>query len=142
MTVLPDVERARALAESAMVDTCIVYRDQQGSADDTLNEVTGALTQPVGDQTTVYEGPCLLRTRDVQPSSDAEGGAQVGRRLQAARVPVTAPKMVAGDILEVLTSSHDPLLAGRRYLVVDITVNTFAVTRKLTLEDHPGQVVR
>ncbi len=142
MTLLPDVTGARKIAEAAMVDTCIVYRDAAGSADDTLDVLTGSLTQPIDDQTTVYQGPCLLRTENVQARRDDEGGATLGRRLHAARVPVSAPAMILGDILEVLASAHDPLLVGRRARVLDAGVNTFAITRKLTLEDQAGQVVR
>lgn len=142
MTLLPDVVAARVVAEAAMVDTCIVYRDAAGSADDVLNTTTGALAQPVGDQTTVYEGPCLLRTENIQARRDEEGGAYLARKLQGARLPVSAPVVVYGDILEVLTAAHDPQLVGRRGRVLDVEVNTFAVTRKLTLEDQTGAVVR
>lgn len=142
MTLLPNVTAARTVAEAAMVDTCIVYRDAAGSADDVLNTTTGELAQPVSDVATVYTGPCLLRTENIQARRDEEGGAYTARKLQAARVPVGAPAMLFGDILEVLTAAHDPQLVGRRARVLDAEVNTFAVTRKLSLEDQSGAVVR
>ncbi len=142
MVLLPDVAAGRAIAEAAMVDTCVVYRDAGGSADDTFNAATGALTPPVGDQTIVYEGPCMLRTEQVQARHAGEGGATVSRKLQSARVPVDAAAMVYGDILEVLTAENDPQLVGRRARVIDSDVHTFAITRRLQLEDHSGAVVR
>ncbi len=142
MVLLPDVAAGRAIAEAAMVDTCVVYRDAGGSADDTFNSTTGALTPPVGDQTIVYEGPCMLRTENVQARSTGEGGATVSRKLQGARLPVSAAPVIFGDILEVLTAENDPQLVGRRARVIDSEVNTFAITRKVQLEDHSGAVVR
>lgn len=142
MVLLPDVQGARAVAEAAMVDTCIVYRDPQGSADDTFDAATGLLTQAGGDQSTVYTGPCMLRTANIQGRRDDEGGATLARKLQSARVPVSAPVMLFGDILVVLTSTNDPQLVGRRARVLDVVVNTFAVTRRLQLEDQSGAIVR
>lgn len=143
MALLPNVAAARALAESAMVDTCTITRDAQGSADDTLNDVTGELSQPTGDATTVYSGPCLLRTTAaLRARSEDEGGAVLQRRIQAARLPVSAAEVKLGDVLTVTAAAHDPQLVGRPYRVLDSEVNTFAVTRKVELEDLDGSVVR
>lgn len=142
MPLLPNVGAARTIAEAAMVDTCIVYRDTEASADDTLDVTTGELTQPAGDTSTIYTGPCLLRTEHIQQRSDEEGGSYVARKLQAARVPVSAPPMVFGDLLVVTSAANDPQLVGRRGRVLDVEVNTFAVTRKVQLEDQSGAVVR
>ena len=142
MVLLPNVAAGRAIAEAAMVDTCVIYRDTAGSADDTFNATTGALTPPVNDQTIVYEGQCMLRTEHVQARQGGEGGATVSRKLQGARLPVDAAPVIFGDILEVLTAENDPQLVGRRARVIDSEVNTFAVTRKVQLEDHSGAVVR
>lgn len=141
MTVLPDVQAARKVAEAAMVDVCVVYRDSEGSADDTLNVTTGSLAPPAGDQDEVYRGCCLLRTENIQARSEGEGGAILARKLQGARVPVTAD-VAPGDVLVVLAARHDPQLVDRRGVVIDAEVRTFAVTRKLTLEDQVGAVVR
>jgi hypothetical protein len=142
MVLLPDIAAGRAIAEAAMVDTCVVYRDPEGSADDTFNATTGALTPPVGDQTTVYTGPCLLRTENIQARSGDEGGATVSRKLQGARVPVSAPPFLFGDLLVVTAAANDPQLVDRRARVLDVDVNSFAVTRKVSLEDQSGAVVR
>ena len=141
MTLLPDVEAARKVAEAAMVDVCVVYRDSEGSADDVLDDATGSLIPPASDQDEVYRGCCLLRTQNIQDRHEDEGGAILARKLQGARVPVSAA-IAPGDVLLVLAARHDPQLVGRRAVVIDAEVRTFAVTRKLTLEDQVGAVIR
>lgn len=141
MALLPNVAAARTVAESAMVDTCQVFRDPEGTGDDTLDEDTGILTPAPTDDDPIYDGPCMLTTA-VRESTDGEGGALVYRRLKSARLPVSAPQLLYGDVLVVTVAANDPQLVGRRARVLDSEVNTFAVTRKLLLEDLAGSVVR
>jgi len=139
--MLPDITAARRVAEGAMVDTCQVFRDPEGSGDDVLDPDTGLLAPAAGEGDPIYDGPCLITTV-AGVSTGEEGEAQVYRRLRGARLPVSAVELRYGDVLVVTHSVNDPGLIGRRARVLDSEAATFAVTRRLSLEDLSGAVVR
>lgn len=131
--VFPDLTPARGQVEALMADTCAVTRDPQGARDDEIDPVTLALTPPVDDTTTVYQGKCL-----VVPL--AAGGEHDGAPLEPVRryralIPLSAPTVRLGDKVSVTKSARDPQLVGRFFAITDVAVSTFAVVRDVVVEE-------
>jgi hypothetical protein len=130
-----DLSGAREALEGFMRDprtgaTCQVDRDAEGASDDVLDEETGAIVPPVGDDGRVWEGPLLVT---VLSGSDEEAALTAGMdREDAAYVlkfPVDTPEFFRGDKVTLLTSA-DPTLVGERLVITRVIRKTIQVSRK------------
>jgi hypothetical protein len=132
--------RAQARVAAVFLDTCRVDRDLPGVDDDELDEETGLLVPPADDDSTIYTGACavLVDTDRVAQAAGSDMGQQPYPDRDphySALLPVTAPHLLAGDELTILTSQRDAQLVGRRFRVIkDGPVTTFAVVRKVPLD--------
>jgi hypothetical protein len=105
---------SQAIAESRMSDTCLVTRAVPGSG--SLDPVTGLPTASA--RTTVYSGPCRLRTggtvsAGAQRQSAGDVVTQVASVLS---VPVDAARLLVEDRV-VFTASSDPSLPALTFVV-------------------------
>lgn len=126
-----------------MLDRCRITRDEQGSGDDVLDRATFKLTPPSPDTTTVYEGPCMLGV-EVREREEAEGGGDTYRRRWRIRIPVSADLPLHNDVA-TMTEVHeqgDQSMVDREFKVITASGGTFAVTRKVTVEDLEHATVR
>ena len=124
---LPDL---RAQAESLMVDTCVIRR-QNGTAPDpvTLAEV------PVFED--VWSGPCRIqRSGALSPSEQTPGGYEFGLNSVLAQLPIASTGIRRGDVLEVTAvgAVSDPALLGAVATVQADMSKTHATKRTLVCE--------
>ena len=137
--VLPaNLARARAVCEATMLDSCVVVRDAEGAADDTLNESTGALAPPSPDTTTIYSGPLCFKPTGLREAEGADGGRLVVAKYYEAKLPVNAASGAIrnGDVLTLTACGQDPTFVGRSFRVSVVEGRTLAVQRHLRLEDR------
>lgn len=114
---------AQSLAESVMVDSCVVTRPTGSSFD----EGTGAYTDTV---TTIYTG--IVRLAPLVVVQPEAGGVEVERHDLVAWLPIAAVAVERGDIVTV-TDSVDPGALGV-YRVVGVESHSQTVRRTLRLE--------
>jgi hypothetical protein len=119
-TTGPDLTTARQAVENLMDDTCTIYRDVEGTADDGLDPETGELLLPDPDADLVYAGRCKL-------APTLPGAYSCG-------LPWDSPEPAIGDVVTVDSTRRDPDLVGKTLVVRDVLYSTFLVSRKLTLE--------
>lgn len=136
-----DLSAARSTAEGMLVDRCRILRDPQGKRDDVLDRATLQLSRPSGDETVVYEGPCLVSERRLRAGQEEEGGGPVRRQNWQVRIPLSAPETRIRDIVLMLASRR-PELVGRRFRIGEINRNTLATTRRHFAEDVEGATAR
>ena len=133
----PDLTRARARVEALMDDLCTITTDPAGVTDDDLDETTGQLI-PVAVPTTVYDGICLITPHtdgDGTPEPDRTTGQVSDRARYRLLLPVAAPPVAEGQLLQVRQSRRDPQLPTARFRVDAAgQVLTYAVARVVGLE--------
>lgn len=139
-----DLSLARTIAEEHMIDRCQVIRDPEGTLDDDIDPVTREHVHNPGDETTIYEGPCLAAKTD-QQSRTAEGGQTMFRRQWRIRFPISVPRLLAGDIV-VMVPSEDPRsnpdLVDQRFKIVEVDDRSFRSSRMAWAEDEKGAKAR
>lgn len=128
MAAISALLRGRRAAEKLMIDQCIVRR------------VTGKTQGPGGVLTPVttvlYEGKCrlMVRTRERLGGSWVEAGeAQVIASRLELHIPTSAPEVQEGDRVEMVSSTLDPLIAGKVFVARDSMVKTFVTARRITV---------
>ncbi|HWB36616.1 MAG TPA: DUF6093 family protein [Rugosimonospora sp.] len=133
MSAQSTLARGRAAAEALMVDTCTVTRETGRTTD----PVTGVVTPATS---TVYTGKCKL-------AQAGGGGAQAGGGSSSSvgnaaptvvsyelHLPITAAEVRPGDWVSV-TSTLDPQLDGRRWVVAGHMGKTYATARRLPIQE-------
>ena len=124
----------RATAERQLVDTLVLTRDADGDGDSVFNPATGEETDPVGDTSTVYDGPGRMTMRTVRgDGSETQGGSFSYRTEYIALLPAEVVAAL-GDTVTVSESIADPTLEGRTFTVTQIRAATQIVLRRLTCE--------
>lgn len=116
-----------------MDDTCVITHDASGPGDDVFDQDTGTLTPPAPDTVELYDGRCLIRRESVGKVI-LEGGAYVGDRDYVARLPASTPEVPRGATLTVTSSRRDPQLVGKVFRVLEVSIGTFLIARRVTLE--------
>lgn len=130
-----DLTPARKAVEALMTDRCSITDDPSGAADDVLDPTTGELVTPADDSKAVWSGPCLLAPL-TQTGPDEDGLAPVtdtGRLAYKALIPIGAPPIPIGAVLQV-TSSKDRQLIRSRFQVLVVVQQSLQVARMLQLE--------
>jgi hypothetical protein len=115
----------RALAESAMLDTCTI------SPVTGVSDSTGAPT--LG--TAVYTGKCKIQSLDPQEANQEVGGATITVQRYAVHVPVGAFVAAVGQVVTITTAVLDAGLVGRKYRVAALLHKTLATAQRLTVEE-------
>ena len=122
---LPDL---RALAESRMVDSCIITRPGTGRGP--WNDTTRDYDPPA--PVTVYEGRCEVQQRDVQDLQAVAGEASIDLQRYVVKLPIAESAAVdKGDDVEITSATNDPNLLGRHFTVEALHHKTYATARRL-----------
>ena len=148
MTFALDLSPLRSLAESYMIDRCIVRRDPERTLDDTLN-ASLEYEDSAGDATTIYGdttgGPCLVgRDRRLEGRS-SEGGQTVVRAGKRVRFTVGTPVIWIGDEVNMVASPDprsNPVLVGKRFRVAEVDDRSLAASQIVYVEDWQGARAR
>lgn len=135
-----EIAGMRATSVSALPDTCIIRRP---ATEPTLNETT--LDLEPGTSSTVYAGPCRVRSRGSLEQDVEVGELHETLGPYTGTLPAldTADGVTAGDpndvrvddFLTVVTSS-DPGMIGRSFRLVHVSWSAFQIDKRLGLEDR------
>jgi hypothetical protein len=118
--------------DPTVAESVTITRDPEGVFDDVLDEVTGALTPPVSDSTTIYTGGALIAPMTIRSEPHLEGGAGLYPHGFICRLPVTAPVIRIGDRVTV-TASPNPSMVGAVYIGDGTPGSGRSVTRKMSI---------
>lgn len=138
---------AQVAAGKVLVDVVNVWADPEGSTDDAYDPGTLEYGPSSGDLTKVHDAlPAKLKHQLRQGLSE-EAGAAVTVSEYVVSVPMDTPVgaratvFMAGDWVEVVSSKHDPGLAGRWLRVVEEAHGTMKVFRqaRARMKEHPPQ---
>lgn len=144
--VSPNVDAARAAAESLMVDEIVIKVDPKGTTNAAMDPDTLKITQPPGEPADVYDvtttgnggrellGKARILPGAAQPHADRVGGTSYIERPYRVSIPWDAPEIPVGAVVEVVAAQHDPDLAGKTLTVRSAPVHSFVVTRQLVAE--------
>ncbi|MFL6138804.1 MAG: DUF6093 family protein [Frankiaceae bacterium] len=132
--------RGRRLAESLMVDKCVVKR-QSGT------EYDPSTRKNVPTYTTVYDDPdeagagakCQVQAQTQRPRDLEAGERLVIEKAHVVKLPITALGVSVGDIVTMTavdSVTGDPELVGRKLVVRDVLAKTYATARRLTCEEQ------
>lgn len=126
MSAASVLARGRVAAAALMVDTCIIEHPTGPGATDL---VTGVVTVTYA---TVYTGPCRLSRDPRMPgvSSGEVAEAHLAKLSSTLSVPMSVVGVVEGDRVTMLTSAHDPELAGAQMRVMGPVHGTFLTARR------------
>jgi hypothetical protein len=121
------LETARARFEQRQVDLfrdeCVVTRL---SGEPTFDPGTGLMTS--GTTTTVYDGPCLLRSFTWEGTDVQFGEVEIRLRRVRAKFPKDTD-LERDDIVTPTASTHDDSLVGRAYRVTDVFRDGWQICR-------------
>lgn len=147
MAPFPDVTHARDVVERLMVDECVITRDPKGHDDDIFDTGTGKYFRPVDDDdiiydstTTGFEGRSLNGKCKFSPQQNRsdlpreEGGRPEITRTYDGSLPWDAPEIKPGDLFTIVASARDPNAVNKTMVVLNETITTILVQRRITLE--------
>lgn len=129
MSIPAVLATGRRLADSLMVDTCTITRTTGAGAQ---SETTGRITPT---STTVYAGPCQVRVPQAVADTPEVGGRTATIQQAIVKVPVAVTDIEVGDVVTVVSSTHDPELVGRQYRVGALHHKTYATARKFAVDE-------
>lgn len=130
MSIDTAIERFRRRQASLFRDECIVTRASEDEP--TLNEGTGELEEAV--PTTIYEGPCLVRSYSWEGSDTQVGEKEVRFQGARAKLPINTA-IEKDDVLTVTASTHDANLVGHEFRVTDVFHDGWQIVRQVILEE-------
>ena len=126
MSALSGILRmGRARAQSIMTETVIIGRYKPGT-DPTTGNATRVLVEKR------YEGIARVKYPTLNVSTPASAGQAVSVQDITVAIPSTSPLCFEGDEVDVIASTADPALIGRRY-----TVKGAAQTGQTTAARYP-----
>ena len=118
----------RALAESLMVDTCIIDRPGEAVTD----PETGAVTP---SYTPVYIGRCKIQQTMAQASSPEAGGAVFNVQTSRVDLPVGVGPVETGDRVRLPVAASNPALAGNTYRVRELFEKSWQTAQRIPVEE-------
>jgi hypothetical protein len=122
--------RGQAAAEAGMVDACVIRRRSGPTTDPDTGVVTPTYT-------TVYTGKC--KTQQAPAGGNANPSVVGEAYLLMLRLEVHLPMTVAGldtDDEITITSSRDPDLVGRVFLIRELAHKTYATARRVGVQER------
>lgn len=126
------LEEAQAFAEEGMVDTCLIRRSTGHTTDDFSGTVTRTYLAP-----DPYTGACRFQQAEALAQDLDVGEDRVLLLRMVLQLPFRVAGLKVGD--EVFcTSSQDPDLAGREFVVRDLMHKTDASSRRVTVTERTG----
>lgn len=123
--------QGRVLAESLMVDACLIRHVTGVTTDDLSAQVTNTYA-------TVYAGPCRVQVSGagaMGQRTDAGEVSVVVLRLELQLPVATSTGVSRGDVVTLTTSTNDPDLLTRTFRVHDLAHKTHATARRLQIEE-------
>lgn len=118
--------RGRAAAESLMLDSCTIRRPGG------WERVDG---HDVPKFVTVYTGKAKVQANtEVQASAQEVGGALITQTTRRVDIPVSAPEVQPGDLVDI-TASLDPQLVGKTFRVTSPFGKTYATAQRLEVKE-------
>lgn len=115
--------RARLLAQ----DECLVERVTGEEVIDDEGRITVV-------RTTVYEGPCRVRTYQPYETVRESAGASVVEQRYSVHVPVTAGPFRPGDLVTIVGGQS--LAVGSRYRIAGIHEETHQTAQRLLVDEE------
>lgn len=110
--------------------TCTITR---AGGEGTFNPSTGAIVPAAS--TTVYSGPCLIRSATTGTGADTQvGQEEIRYRFARGKFPVDTP-IEKDDVVTVTTSTHDADLVGRVFRITDVFRDDWQIARVAALEE-------
>jgi hypothetical protein len=122
------LDRGRAAAVRAMVDACVIRR----RSDTTTDPLTGV---PTPAYATLYTGQCRVQQNGATASRQDVGGDSVLLQPFVLSVPISVTGIEPGDEA-TMTTSRDPDLVGRVFIVRAVTHKTNLTARRLGVEER------
>jgi hypothetical protein len=139
MDFTAEIADLRAEFETVMTDTCTVTRNGAPSGPPfTPDPVTGLV--PTSAAVTVYSGPCSTKV----PGSGARvrmhesAGDEVHLLFSVLSVPVSAARLLVGDLVTFTGSKFNPNLPGMVFRVTDLMPGSHPVTQRVAIEAVTG----
>ncbi|MEU4570835.1 DUF6093 family protein [Micromonospora sp. NPDC023956] len=121
--------RGRAMAETLMVDECVIRRRTGETNDDESGVVTPDYEQ-------VYGGKCRIQQPTATAQEQESGQAALLLVRFELQVPMSVVGVAADDEVQVTASVHDPDLVGRRFVVRGLAHKTHATARRMQVEER------
>jgi hypothetical protein len=119
----------RRMAESLMVDTCLITRVTGSTTDPDTGEVTPTTA-------TVYSGRCRMQQLAAVARPNDVGESYVFQQPFVLQLPMVGSGGIqAGDQVEVTASVLDPDLPGRKFWVRELADGTHKTARRIGLEE-------
>jgi hypothetical protein len=125
MSIGVAVARARQLAESLMVDTCVIKRE--------TGEATGSGGVITPTYSTLYTGKCRVQFKPMQGNGADVGEAYLLLVRREVQLPMTVTGLLEGDRITITASALDPDLVGKVYVVRDVEAKTHLSARRVTV---------
>jgi hypothetical protein len=130
--VLAGLEQGRVLANALMTDTCTV---STWTGRTVQNETTGAESKVYAVD---FTSACKVQRRQANQTTEPEvGGRRVAVDEVEVHLPVTAPQVVEGQVIEITVSASDPRLVGRKFVVSSPMNKTHATATRLSVKELP-----
>lgn len=120
--------RGRQVAETGMIDACVIRR----KTGETTNPNTGAVVPVYGLE--VYSGKCRVQTRNIATQSSTVGQQRVDLFTSELQIPIAVVDVEVNDVVEI-TESFDPDLVGRTMRVTNLAYGTHKTARRLPLQE-------
>lgn len=121
----------RRMAESLMVDRCIIRRivkDANGKVVLSLDEET---LKQLPSFTVVYDGKCSSAGVDVQVTNTVAAEQVFPTMTISLQIPVGAGPVAHGDIVEITECVYDPEFVGRKLRILDLSHSTLQTAQRM-----------
>lgn len=135
------LNRGRRLAESLMVDECIIRRQSGLATDPATGAVTPAYTTvypSVQDIANGNKGKCKVQTFTNRELLKNGGQYEFVVQRYEVQIPVAAVGVNVNDEALITSSAHDPELPGRAYRIVGLMNKSLGTARRLGVEEMPS----
>lgn len=121
------LSRGRAIAESLMIDSCVVRR----LTGTTIDPDTAAIVEVWAD---VYTGNAKSQTYEGYETNPDAAGHQVTQQRYAVHFPVGAFVPQVGDVIEWTACTHDPALVGSQERITGLFNKSFATAMRVFVD--------
>lgn len=129
----PNLATAKTAVERLMDDTCTIIRPAT-TGEMLLSQETGELAASLGNpRIVIYEGICKVKLKS--SNRFTMGDSDEAKRRYEGSIVLEADPIQVGDLWEHTSARRDDQLVGRTFKVVEIVLSSFAISRKVTLEE-------
>lgn len=118
----------RTVAESLMVDSCIIDRPGEPVTDPDTGTVSPS-------HALIHEGRCKVQQTLAQSSSPEAGGAVFTVQGSRLDVPVGVGPLETGDRVRIVTAVSNPALVGNVYRIVETFEKSWQTAQRVRVEE-------